>query len=1126
MSAVDRLPAAPRTRAARLAALLLVALASIPWQSSAQEGETGFAPRFGAPATEIELGEAALTPLEQRFVDAHRELKVAIFREGVKPFVRVAPDGEITGHAIDLLQALGSTLGFRLRPVVYDTWPEVLEALRTGQADLTPLAAYTAERDAYLDYTRGIFPNPVGLMTLAGDGRLDENGTLEGVRVAIGEGFVAASYLPLIYPEAIPVPVGSVREALERMRDGEADAHFGAILEAVTASAEAPAIPLRVERRLYYGTGWNHIAVREDLPLLAELFDKFTGDGRTAVLEKVVGNIDGLTADELRPLPLTEADLGLLERFETLRVGTLPSTPLLNGATADGRHTGIAAGFTAYASHELGVPIEIVRYDSIGAMLDGAEDGAIDLIPLLPYSPAFARRLTYSTPYFEMPWVVVGRIGQPRDPDLEAFSGGRIGLVRDNPIREEIGSRHADVEIVEFERSRGMLQALDRRDVDAAVMLQLVAAPLIHQSFDGLQVLGNLDAPPAALAFAAPPATAALVPLLDRALARMDPALADRLVRRWIATDFEPARRLQRLLRLLVPTTLLLAALWILTVLWNRRVRAESRRRLAAEQRLRDMTDGLETGVFQVFHARGRPARLLFANETARRLMRLGDASSDGSATDPYASFVQHIHPEERERVQAAMRAALGSGEPFSESFRFDFPWRGQGWILAEASARAQADGASLWNGYLFDLTDERRLSENLGELLEEKKAFVAMAGHELRTPAQNVALALEALGGAELDATDRERLGSAGQAVADLQALVDDLVDMSSMDLHELSLQNRPVRLHELLRSAGRTFTAAMEEKGLTFECRIGPGVPDAVETDPMRLRQILYNLVGNAVKYTDRGGVALVALVERDARDGASDAGGASGANGPDGAAPGENVPGRVPVTIEVRDTGIGIPERELERVFEPFSTIGPVSRRSTGLGLAVCSRLVAVMEGRMEVESEPGRGSTFRVRLPLEPGGPADAVEAGERDERCVDAAPVELAGARVLLVDDDRFVRATLAELLRREGLAVEALGDASAALARLDEATFTALVTDHRMPGMSGLELAREVRRRARAGGDRPVLIGMTGGMSSEDAGRSHEAFDALLVKPVAAAQVRRLIATARARDLAGTPAHA
>jgi CheY-like chemotaxis protein len=277
--------------------------------------------------------------------------------------------------------------------------------------------------------------------------------------------------------------------------------------------------------------------------------------------------------------------------------------------------------------------------------------------------------------------------------------------------------------------------------------------------------------------------------------------------------------------------------------------------------------------------------------------------------------------------------------------------------------------------------------------------------------------------------------------------------------------------------------------EKGLEFGLRVDPGCPPRLRGDPARLRQVLLNLAGNAVKFTERGSVEVAV--------------GPDPGPGP-GPGPGPD-PGPVRLRFSVSDTGIGIAPEARERIFEKFSQADPSTTRrfgGTGLGLAISRQLVGLMGGRIGAESEPGRGSTFWFTAELRPAAAAAAAAAALPPG----AARAALQGRRALVVDDLEMNRRVLRARLERDGMVVAEAEDAFAGFAALERAwhrgePFDVAVLDHAMPGMPGDALAERIRAHARLGGTRLVLLSSLGAPALRDKA-ARACFDAVLARPL------------------------
>jgi signal transduction histidine kinase/ActR/RegA family two-component response regulator len=354
------------------------------------------------------------------------------------------------------------------------------------------------------------------------------------------------------------------------------------------------------------------------------------------------------------------------------------------------------------------------------------------------------------------------------------------------------------------------------------------------------------------------------------------------------------------------------------------------------------------------------------------------------------------------------------------------------------------------------------------------KSEFLANMSHELRTPMNGIIGMIDLTLSTELTPEQADKLSTAQSCAYSLLQLLNEILDLSKISAGKILVEKLPYDFRATVRIALEPLTVRAYQKRLAVECNIDAAVPRFIHGDALRMRQVLTNLVGNAIKFTDRGGVTVQVRTTGSAAS---------------------------QLEIAVSDTGPGIPEDKLDLIFERFTQAdGTISRRygGTGLGLAISRELVQMQGGVLTVESTVGVGSTFRFRVPLEAAMPDTATLTARQRPA---AALTSSARSRVLIAEDNPVNQRVAAELLRRRGYEIELVCNGAEAVERMETGTFDAILMDVQMPELDGLEATRKIRLNERLK-DVPIIAMTAHAMNGDREMCISAGMDGYVAKPI------------------------
>ncbi|MCE9954707.1 response regulator [Aeromonas rivipollensis] len=991
-----------------------------------------------------EIAPPRWSKAEQAWLRQARQLRVGLLEQDYRPFSMIVSKHRFEGISADYLGILAHLLQKPLSLHLFADKESALLALRRGEIDLVNLGNLTL---ADTEASRIRLSNPYFSSALVFSTPKPYQGPLltPGQRVAAVAGQIETQRFRLYYPTLTLVTHPSNMEAF--------DAVFFGRQEILLSDAHAMHY-LNSER-------FDHLRQRgEAQPSLAPADFRFAVSARVpALLGLINRSLEAIDDGTLNAIfsqwngPIRDMNDSANERYDAAELAWMRQSPPIKvwlmdnlypyGAMDhDGQLTGMTVDMLAKVSKRTGLSFEFIRFDSDRQRDKAIRSGRLDLIGAISRPVAERYGLRPSVPYAtDDIYVILTHQGEESIDSLQSLAGKRLGITRYNPLADQL----EDSRLTIMESAEEAMQAVEGGRLDAAIVpLYFARHALDNDPRTRLRIAGPADDEPIRMGFASQPGNEMLMNILDKTLLAIPPNELAMVSYEWRNRKLPVPGFIERHAHAfyLLFAVLLALALVLLyrNLMLKRLARAEQASRQQLEAHVRFIKALGESQPHPIV-VRDKSGKVLLCN--SKYLAQLG-ARPEEVMGQPFAQGLEGlIDSRSISALEQDFAKVLQHGQPIFADRIFNREGSQTHiyhWMVPYFDAEGVISGVI--DGWI-DITDRKQLEEALRQAKLQadsasraKSDFLATMSHEIRTPMNAILGMLElATEDPALSRHSAELLRIAADSAHGLLDLLGDTLDIASIEAGLMTLTPTPCELTPLLLSVTRVFGGMAGQKGVAYSVELPVAPLPTVLIDSLRLRQILFNLIGNAIKFTELGEVSISAALTGD--------------------------PLQAPVLhLVISDTGVGIPADKLPQLFTPFYRAhSPEQYPGSGLGLNLARILCQMMGGEIGIDSETGRGTRLEIRLPLTLATP-------DLPQVMAPLSPREPGPRlRILVVDDNHANQILLRQQLKHLGHEVSVRSNGLEALRAVGSHPFDLVITDCQMPVMDGFELTRNLRAR-------------------------------------------------------------
>lgn len=1025
---------------------------------------------------------------QKRWLKNRQELILGTSAPDYPPFDLTLSGRDYEGFTADYAGILGKTIDLPIRVQRFASRGAAIEALENGEVDLLGTANGFEARNSNIALSQPYAVDQPVLVTREGESRVLTDG-LADMRLSMVYHYLPLDEVKALYPKALITSYPSYQNAINAVAFDQADVFLG---DTISTHYVINKGYLNNIRMASFGKHEAHgfsFAVHKNNPELLGIVNAMLEAVPTGVRENIAkrwsAGSDMLLTDH--KLELSYSEERWLAQHPVVRVVVNEAFAPLTFFDSEGNFRGVAADLLELIRLRTGLRFDIQRTRSDSDMIQRLEADQADLIAALLPSVQRESRLNFSRPYLQNSYVLMTRKTEDGPINLAQLEGKRLAIALGHPLTDYLRREFPLISVIETPDTFSAVEMLAEGLAEGTVNSLVIANHFVSsRSFEHtLQISTTIGTEQAAFSLATHRGAKELQDILNKALLSISPEELGIINSRWRGYSASSQNIWRHYHRLFYQIVIGAGVLLLISVAWNAYMRRQINQRKAAERALNDQFEfmrSLVNGTPHPIYVRDRQGLLQSCNDSylqafnVKREDVIGKSVTQGSLSNAF----------EAREFQADYQRVMDEGIPLI----LDRPMHIDGrrltiyhWILPYRDSSGEVRGII---GGWIDISERRQLFEDLrcakeraDEANRAKSTFLATMSHEIRTPMNAIIGMLElTLKRIEHQHPDRPAIDIAYNSAKDLLELIGDILDIARIESGHLSLSPERVNPQEMVASVVRIFDGLARQKALELQLDFNPLNPAVdVFLDPLRFKQVLSNLVSNAIKFTEQGHVRISVELHPSTE------------------------PDQVRMKLLVEDSGIGISPQDQERLFEPFAqakNIGQTAQGGTGLGLVISRSLCERMGGSLHLSSQPGVGTQVQLSL-LVPSLPQ------ESKVQTIETTPYTASvPLKVLVVDDHAANRLLMCQQLEFLGHRFSVAEDGREGFDTWKADVFDLVIVDCNMPVMNGYELSRAIRQHEQQTRQPPcTVLGFTANAQPEEVQRCKQAgMDDCLFKPL------------------------